>query len=209
MLRLGIATLAGDALLIGISTPYRKSGLLYRKFRDHFGEDGDALVIKAPSTTPNPTLDQSSIDDAMADDLAADSAEWLAEFRDGWVGRELIEGAVDHGVQSRAPQPGISYHTFCDPSGGASSSFTAAVAHSDNGTAVLDCLAEIKAPFNPDRATADGAEVLKSYDVYKTTADRYAAQWVVAAFARHGIALTHSERDSFPDLSWLSKPSPP
>jgi len=209
VLRLGIATLAGDALLIGISTPYRKSGLLYRKFRDHFGKDGDVLVIKAPSTTPNPTLDQSIIDDAMADDLAAASAEWLAEFRDGWVGRELIEGAVDHGVQSRAPQPGISYHTFCDPSGGASSSFTAAVAHSDNGTAVLDCLAEIKAPFNPDRATADGAEVLKSYDVYKTTADRYAAQWVVAAFARHGIALTHSERDSFPDLSWLSKPSPP
>jgi len=212
VLRLGIATLAGDALLIGISTPYRKSGLLYRKFRDHFGKDGDVLVIKAPSTTPNPTLDQSIIDDAMADDLAAASAEWLTEFRDdiwGWVGRELIEGAVDHGVQSRVPQPGISYHTFCDPSGGASSSFTAAVAHSDNGTAVLDCLAEIKAPFNPDRATADGAEVLKSYDVYKTTADRYAAQWVVAAFARHGIALTHSERDSFPDLSWLSKPSPP
>ena len=198
MLRLGIATLAGDALLIGISTPYRKSGLLYRKFRDHFGEDGDALVIKAPSTTPNPTLDQSIIDDAMADDLAAASAEWLTEFRDdiwGWVGRELIEGAVDHGVQSRAPQPGISYHTFCDPSGGASSSFTAAVAHSDNGTAVLDCLVEIKAPFNPDRATADVAEVLKSYDVYKSTADRYAAQRVVAAFARHGIALTHSERD--------------
>jgi hypothetical protein len=29
----------------------------------------------------------------------------------------------------------------------------------------------------------------------KTTADRYAAQWVVAAFARHGITLAHSERD--------------
>ena len=126
------------------STPYRKSGLLYRKFRDHFGKDGDVLVIKAPSTTPNPTLDQSIIDDARADDLAAASAKWLAEFRDdiwGWVGREPIEGAVDHGVQSRAPQPGVSYHTFCDPSGGASnSSFTAAVTHSDNGTAVLDCL---------------------------------------------------------------------
>jgi hypothetical protein len=154
-----------DALLIGISTPYRKSGLLYRKFRDHFGKDRDVLVIKAPSTTPNPTLDQSIICDAMADDLAAASAEWLAEFRDdicGWVGRELIEGAVDHGVQSRAPQPGISYYTFCDPSGGASNSFTATVTHSDNGTALLDRLVEIRAPFNPDRATADVAEVLKS-----------------------------------------------
>jgi hypothetical protein len=85
-----MATLAGDALLIGISAPYRKSGLLYRKFRDHFGKDGDVLVIKAPSTTLNPTLDQFIIDDA----LAAASAEWLAEFRDdisGWVGRELKE----------------------------------------------------------------------------------------------------------------------
>jgi hypothetical protein len=189
-------TLAGDALLIGVSTPYRKSGLLYRKSRDHFGKDGDVLVFKAPSTTLNPTLDQSIVDNA----LAAASAEWLAVFRDdiwGWRGK-LIEGTVDHGVQSRPPQPGISHHTFRDRSVGTSDSFTADEAHSDNGTAVLDCLVEIEAPFNPDRATAHVAEVLKSYDVYKTTADRHAVQWVVAAFARHGIALTHPERDRSP-----------
>jgi hypothetical protein len=181
------------------STPYRKSGLLYRKFRDHFGKDRDVLVVKAPLIITG---------DAMADDLAAASAEWLAEFRDdiwGWVGRELIEGAVDHGVQSRAPQPGISYYTFCDPSGGASNSFTATVTHSDNGTALLDRLVEIKAPFNPDRATTDVTEALKSYDVYKSTADRYAAQWVVATFARHGIALTRSERDRSPGLTAYSR----
>jgi len=45
----GMATMAPDAMLIGISTPYRKSGLLYRKFRDHFGMDGDVVAIKAPS----------------------------------------------------------------------------------------------------------------------------------------------------------------
>ena len=197
-LRPGMATLAGDAMLIGISTPYRRSGLLYKKFRDHYAKDGDVLVVKAPSTTLNPILDQSIIDAAMAEDPAAAAAEWLAEFRDdisGWLSRELIEAAVDRGLTVRPPQRATRYYSFCDPSGGANDSFTAAIAHNDNGTVVLDCLIEIKAPFNPDNATADIAVTLKSYNIHKTTADRYAAQWVVAAFARHGITLAHSERD--------------
>jgi len=33
-----LATIPG-AMLIGISTPYRRSGLLYAKWRDHFGQD--------------------------------------------------------------------------------------------------------------------------------------------------------------------------
>jgi hypothetical protein len=49
----GLARLPGS-ILIGISTPYRKGGLLYRKFREHYGKDGDILVIRAPSTTFNP-----------------------------------------------------------------------------------------------------------------------------------------------------------
>ena len=91
--------------------------------------------------------------------------------------------------------PRISYVSFLDPSGGAADNFTCAIAYNDNNAAVLDCLVEIKAPFNPDSATIDLAATLKSYGLNKTTADRYAAQWVVAAFARHGITLTHSERD--------------
>jgi hypothetical protein len=37
--------------------------------------------------------------------------------------------------------------------------------------------------------------VLKSYRIIRVVADRYAAQWPVAAFARHGIKLAHSDRD--------------
>jgi hypothetical protein len=78
----GMATLR-DAMLIGISSPYRKAGLLYRKFKDHFGrEDDDILVIRATTISLNPTIDRSIIDRAMADDPVAARAEWLAEFRD-------------------------------------------------------------------------------------------------------------------------------
>jgi hypothetical protein len=34
---------------VGISSPYRKSGLLYKKFEKHYGREGDVLVIKAPT----------------------------------------------------------------------------------------------------------------------------------------------------------------
>jgi len=37
-------------MIVGISSPYRKSGLLYAKFKKHFGRDDDhTLVIRAPT----------------------------------------------------------------------------------------------------------------------------------------------------------------
>jgi len=50
-----LATTAG--MLIGISTPYRKLGLLYQKHRDHFGQDDDdVLVVQGRTQVFNPTL---------------------------------------------------------------------------------------------------------------------------------------------------------
>jgi hypothetical protein len=194
----GLATLPGS-MLIGISSPYKKNGLLYQKYRDHFGRDGsDVLIIKAGSKMLNPTLDQSIIDQALLDDPAAARAEWLGEFRDdvgGWADLSLIESAVDYGVTVRPPDKRFSYVSFCDPSGGARDSFTAAVAHNEDGISFLDCLVEVKAPFNPTSATEQIAGILKSYDLYNTIGDRYSAQWVVDAFAKCGIRYAHSDRD--------------
>ena len=66
--------------------------------RDHYGRDGDILMIRAPSNLLDPTLDQAIIDEAFESDPAAAEAEWLAEFRDdigGWAERGLIEAAVE------------------------------------------------------------------------------------------------------------------
>ena len=41
-----------NSMLIGISSPYKKSGLLYRKYCESFAQnDDDVLVIQAPSIT--------------------------------------------------------------------------------------------------------------------------------------------------------------
>jgi hypothetical protein len=113
----------------------------------------------------NPTIRQSVIDAAYRKDPEDASAEWGAVFRgdlSGWADRALIEAAVDHGMIVRPPIPGVPYVGFTDPSGGAKDSFTAAVAHAEGDTAVLDCLVEVKAPFNPDEAAAQIADVLKA-----------------------------------------------
>ena len=146
----------------------------------------------------DPTLDQATIDQAVAEDPFAARAEWLAEFRDdisSWAPRELIEGAVDPGVLVRPPQPRVRYLSFCDPSGGQGDAFTCAIAHTEDRTAVLDCLIEVAPPFSTDTAVAQIAEVLKSYRCRSTTGDRYAEAWVVQTFARHGIRYEHSEHD--------------
>ena len=117
----GMTTLRDDAMLIGISSPYRRAGLLYSKFKAHYGEDSETLVIKAPSRVMNPSLDQSEVDRAMADDPEAAAAEWLAEWRDdvaGFLNQELIESTVDDGVVTRPPVPNLQYFGFVDASSG-------------------------------------------------------------------------------------------
>src|SRR5712691_5708905 len=150
------------AILIGISTPYRKGGLLFSKYRDHYGQnDPDVLVVHGPSVAFNNTLDQSVIDRALAADPEAAAAEWLAEWRadlSDFLDRDLITSAIDPGVIVRPPLPGIAYRSFSDISGGRSDSFAAAIVHlTANNVVVLDALYEKRAPFDADAAVKEAA----------------------------------------------------
>jgi len=194
----GLATLNGT--LVAISSPYRKVGLLHSKFKQHFGQESDGvLFIRAATRTLNPTIPQSIIDQAMLEDRAAASCEWMADFRDdigGWLALETIEAAVQRGLTVRPPTTiHYTYVAAADPSGGSKDFFTAAIAHNENNVAVLDAVLEIKPPFNPTEAVSQVTALLRSYNLSEATGDRYAAQWVVSAFAANGIKYQHSERD--------------
>ena len=96
----------------------------------------------------------------------------------------------------RPPVAGTMYHAFADPSGGIHDCFTLGIAHREkDGTAVLDMLYERRAPFNPSEVTEEIAKVLGSYKLSKVTGDKYAAAWVIEAFAKLHIKYTQSERD--------------
>jgi hypothetical protein len=186
-------------MLIGLSSPHRKSGLLYSRWREHYGVDGDVLVIHAPSVALNPTLDQRVINAELARDPALNRAEWLAEWRTDvstFLDRALIESAVDNGITVRPRLPNVRYRAFADPSGGSSDSFTLAITHAEkDAVVVLDCLVEAPAPFNPDEVTARMAKVMREYGTAECVGDRYGAQWVLQSFASKGIQYRHSHRD--------------
>lgn len=193
-----LASLAPHSMIVGISSPYRKAGLLYKKYKTHFGKEGDVLVIQAPTRMLNPTISQDIVDRAMAEDPAAASAEWMGEFRDdigGWLPFDVIDAAVERGRTVRPPYPMNIYRSFCDPSGARGDSFTMAIAHEEDGIALLDCLIEVKPPFNPMEAIGQIAKVLREYGLTETTGDRYAAEFNVAAFASCGITYRNSGRD--------------
>jgi hypothetical protein len=195
----GFARVPGS-MLIGISSPYRKAGILYRKFTEHYGRDGDdVLVIRAPSLTMNPTLDRETVERAIAQDPAKGKAEWNAEFRDDisdLIPADVIEGATDWGVPERPPKPGISYFAFTDASGGTGQdSFALAIAHVDDlvETIVVDLIRERKPRFVAAEVIRDYAGILGEYGVASVTGDSFGGGFTSDEWARAGIQFLPSK----------------
>ena len=195
----GMTTLP-NALLIGISTPYRKAGLLYNKWRENFGKDSDdVLIIQASTATMNPAIDKTIIAAAYEDDPAAAGAEFGAQFRsdiESFLPLETVEACVERGVTVRPPKAGIDYFGAADSaSGTGKDSFAIGVAHREGDEIVLDVAHEIRPPFNPQSAIAEAAELFKQYGIRRVTGDKYAAGFVVEGFGRNGITYQYSPRD--------------
>jgi hypothetical protein len=194
----GLVTLPG-ATLVGISSPYRRSGLLFDRWRKFYGKDDpDTLVVKGPSRVFNETLPQSVIDAALARDEEAASAEWMAEWRSDladFVDRAVVDAAVIAGRHELPPIQGCIYHAFVDPSGGSSDSMVLAAAHRDKqGNAILDAIRERRPPSSPENVVEEFAALLKSYRCNKVVGDRYAGEWPREQFRKQGITYETSER---------------
>jgi len=196
-LRPALATVP-ESMLIGISTPYSRSGVLWEQFRNNYGK-ADArspLIWKAPTRTMNPTIDEAIIENDLREDYPHARAEWDAEWREdieGFLSLEAIEGAVIPGRPELPKLQDVYYHAFIDPSGGRQDSFTLAVCHKEqNNKIVLDCVREARPPFAPQQVVSDFAQVLEGYGVSYIESDRYSGEWVVSEFAKHGITVENS-----------------
>jgi hypothetical protein len=191
---------ASNGMLIGISTPYRRMGLLHAKHRDHFGVNGDdVLVVQGDAATFNPLLSAKLIEAHKAADPEAAVAEWDAQFRSdisAFLSEDLIELAIDRDRPPELPpQQGVDYQCFVDASGGRHDSFTACVGHKDSaGRFIVDALRGSEAPFDPMVAARSHADLARSYGCYRAVGDCYSADWVVSAFRECGLAYERSEK---------------
>ena len=180
-----------NAMLIGISSPYARRGLLWSKHQGHYGKDGNVLVVRAPTWVINPTLprDRDFIAGQYADDPVAAAAEFGAEFRsdlEAFASLDVVKACVTEGVRERGAISKVSYMAFVDPSGGSSDSMTLAIAHKEGDRAVLDCIRERRAPFSPEDVVTEFADTLKAYGVKKVMGDRYGGEWPREAFPGAG-----------------------
>lgn len=210
-LRPAMATIP-DAMLLMASSPWAKRGVLYDMFRQHFGRDGDpVLVWRAPTDLMNPSVPAAVISDAYERDAAAAACEYGAQFRadiEGYVSQEAVEACITPHVIERPPVRGVRYTGFTDVSAGSSDSFATAIAHVEDGRAVLDAIRETSAPFSPQATVEEHAKLLREYNLSRVEGDRFAGQWPIEVWRQQNIQYkvakrtkTDIYRDALPKLN--------
>lgn len=191
-----LATTGGP--LIGISSPYRQTGLLHAKHRDHFGKSSpDILVVRGGTEAFNPTIDRNMIARARIDDPTAAAAEWDGAFRvdiSQFLDDASIDGAIDHDRPIELPpRAEHTYHAFADASAGRHDAFTICIGHREADRFVADVVRGRKPPFDPATVAKSYAELAREYRCEQVVGDNYSGEWVSQAFRSSGMEYRRSD----------------
>ena len=194
-----------NGMLVGISSPYRRLGLIHAKHKRYFGTNSDdTLVVQGSTLAFNQTLDADAIAAQMEADPTAARSEWDAQFRadiSGFLDDELIDAAIDHARPLELPpRPGVFYKAYVDASGGAAGgdAYCLGIAHRESGCYILDVVRGRQGAFDPEELTKEYAQLCKQYHCAGVVGDRYAREWVASAWRKQAVpyataALTASE----------------
>ena len=191
------------SMLIKISTPYMKSGIVHKDFKDAWGIDNpDILVWKTTSKLMNPTLSDKKLDKEKRRDYGRYLREYEAEFAEDletFLPPVWIEEATANGIHERARDDRFSYSAGCDPSGGGQDDFTLAICHAEGERIVQDFMKGWgrigdRAP-DLGGVVNEVAGILKRYKLRSVLGDRYAGQWIRQRFSEAGINYSESEDD--------------
>lgn len=189
------------ALIVGLSSPYARRGLMWQAYRDHYGEghDQDPVLVWQATTLmmhDTPQIREYVQIETEKDPVSA-ASEYGAEFRtdiSDFVPEPVVRACVIKDRREVPPLPGIAYFAFCDPSGGTSDSMTLAVAHWQSDRAIVDYLGEWTAPFDPTVVVPEQSAVLKRYGLRMVWGDRYAGEWPTAVFRAEGITYIPADK---------------
>ncbi len=191
----GLATL--DGILAVISSPYLQTGVVGEAHTRHFAVNkSPALYITGPTRTFNPTIPQSTIDRALAEDPEAARAEWLGEFRtdltaayeERWITRAVSVGITIRPFSAHHEGASSRYYAFTDPAGGSGrDSWATAIVHKARDRIVVDALLDIRPPFSTGEAASRVAGLCRTYALTSVTGDHYGGDWPAEALQVRGI----------------------
>lgn len=208
-LKPSMSTITG-ALLISLSSPYSRRGELYRNYVEHFGKDGDPILVwRADTLSMHPRQKLARvIEKAYAEDDVAAHAEYGAHFRtdlQALFAKDALAVRYEPGLKQRPFVKGLSYRAFVDPSGGSSDSMTLGIAHTERRPVqiegkdliveveILDLIREVRPPFSPKGVAAEFAGLCKNYRISNVVGDAYGGEWPREAFRDNGIGYELSE----------------
>lgn len=197
----GAMAMVPNPLTVGLSSPHARKGVLWEKYKNHYGREGDVLVWQADTRDMNDSpVIREWANDFFRDDPAKAKAEVGGQFRDdvaSLMPEELVERCTLD-LEKRDPQKGVQYVGFVDPAGGGGTDdFTLAIAHFDlmEQRAVLDLLVGWSPPFNFEDVVKEAAGHLSRYNCRGVTGDRFAGDIPPQSFRRNGIQFYVSERN--------------
>lgn len=195
----GMKTLP-DAMLIGISTPHLRDGLLWDKFQASYGKDDQTtLVVKATSLQLNPLLSAEELEAEIAADPVRKRAEYLVEWRESasnLITGDMVDAVTMKGILVIAPENGHPYTGFVDVSGDAKDSHCLGISYKDDkGITVNVCAREIRSGAGTENVVAEFSGILKTYGLSQVYGDAYGKAWVRDAFKRYGITYLESPYD--------------
>jgi hypothetical protein len=196
-----------NRMIVGISSPWNKAGLLYKYF--DAGTDGrnaaeseklefkDTLVWHGTTASMgNPRVTKEYLATEQAKDPRAFERECLAVFQDsitGFLSSALLKECIDKGVLERPAQLRNFYVAAIDPAF-RRDAFALCIAHADDsGRVVLDVLRrwtpQHGVPLNPAEIMEEIAPLLRSYRIGVITSDQYHIDTLQQLALSHKFAI--------------------
>ena len=115
--------------------------------------------------------------------------------------RSAVMACIAEGVSERAPERGVQYAGFIDPSGGSSDSMTLAIGYRDReGKTVLAYSRASVPPFSPSAVCTEFAEILKAYGIHSVKSDKYGGRVGGGGFSHAGHPLRAIRRSKIGPL---------
>jgi len=204
-IRRGMMAFTSPTLLLKISTPYLKSGVLYNDFTKYYGKDDPTrLVWKATSLQMNPSLNAERIAAQIEDDPERGRREYEAEWHDSsesFLASDWVDRVVERGMYGPRPERvamGVKYIVTGDFSGGRRDEDVVAVGHGESHTGEKVFILDALQGWHGDTSSRESiiieaAALAKTYHQDVIWGDSYAGDWIVDAFKRHGITYRQPE----------------
>jgi len=186
--------------MIKISTPWMMRGEIFQDYKQYYGKpNSDVLVFRGGTKLFRPQYSDRKLERAKKRSPIAYRTEHLAFFRKDlstMFDPFVVDKAVGHDRPLELPAvDGVSYVCFVDVAGGGGAdSYALAIAHLETNKIIIDCVRSRPPKFNPEEVTAQYSRLLAGYGVREVQGDKYAGDWALNAFQKHGIYFQKSEK---------------